>query len=61
MPKRTPDEGEIRLCWRHNVRMFFAAFGTLLDLSGRHYPVFARRVLDDARRCPNCHYPNGAR
>lgn len=61
MPKRTPDEGEIRLCWRHNVRLYAVAFGSLLDLTGRMYLRRATPIMLDARHCPNCHHPNGAR
>jgi hypothetical protein len=42
------------LCWRHSFRLHVLAFGTLLDISGRLYPRLARKVFDDAHKCPDC-------
>jgi hypothetical protein len=36
--------------------MFWAAFGTLLDLSGRAYPRASAEVLWRAHRCEHCAY-----
>ena len=43
------------MCWRHSLRLFFAAYGSLLDITGRSYLRFSRRVLDDAVDCEACH------
>lgn len=47
-------ENDARLCWRHWLRLYVAAFGGLLDLTGRTYPREARGILADARTCPRC-------
>ena len=47
----------VKMCRRHSVQLFVAAFGTLLDLSGRLYMKRSRAILDEARKCPKCVTP----
>lgn len=43
-----------RLCLRHTVDLYSAAFGSLLDLTGRSYAKWSVRVLNEARACERC-------
>ena len=45
------------LCRKHSALLLWAAFSTLLDLSGKLYDREARRVFANARCCVKCHYP----
>lgn len=46
----------MRLCWRHELAMFWAAWSTLLDLTGRMYWPASQKVLSKADKCPRCTY-----
>lgn len=43
-----------KLCWRHSLRLFWAAWSTLLDLSGKVYMRWSRKILADAHQCERC-------
>lgn len=44
----------MKVCFKHEFQLFVAAFGTLLDLSGKTYLIYGRRILDRTWDCPNC-------
>ena len=46
--------GRSLMCARHQWRLFLAAYGSLLDLTGRSYARFSRVVFADARECARC-------
>jgi hypothetical protein len=59
MAKKTPTASTGKpaasyMCWRHQARLFWAAWGSLLDLSGREYPRLARIIHAQARDCERC-------
>lgn len=42
------------MCLRHTFDLYLAAFGSLLDLTGKQYLRASRRILNRVRRCPKC-------
>lgn len=45
-----------QLCWRHQLALFWAAWGNLLDLTGRKYALAGNEVLWRAHKCSQCSY-----
>lgn len=42
------------LCWKHTGLLYEAAFGSLLDLTGRMYVRRSKAVFEASRECPKC-------
>lgn len=42
------------LCWRHRLKLYQAAFGSLMDLTGKMYVPWAKRIFAEAKLCRRC-------
>lgn len=54
--KRKAEPARKVLCWRHQLSLFWVAWGSLLDLSGRSQVPASQRVFRQARECERCSY-----